>query len=61
MMLWNKPTLTTKERDRLTVTAVNMAIDRNLSIDHMSKCVIARNFRELWVFSLSHPNGERVI
>lgn len=60
-VLCGKPALTEKQRKTLTDNAISLAIERNGVLEVMSKCVIVRSYRELWVLSSEHPQGQRLI
>lgn len=60
-MLWGKPPLTDQQRRTLVDHAIALCIDRNGVLEVMAKCVIVRNYRELYVLSSDHPYGLRVI
>ena len=60
-LLWGKPTLTELQRRQLTDAAINLAIERNGVLDVMSKCVVVRSYRELWVLDPENPRGKRII
>lgn len=60
-LLYGAARLTPSQRASLTDNAISLCVERNLVIDVHSKCVIAKNYREVWVFTPEHARGFRLI